>query len=215
MSHNATITTIPILVDCVLGQKDDGLATWIDYDTHQRKVKIFDSREAESYKSRVRMTQVVANRLDRLKYLISAMQTNDRKDIAFWQEVLIEIVEKTQRRFIARNKTKEDWEPYLGRASVTISKSLSGVRLVFWRRETNLELALYCGADLDTAFWAYMLTSEVISIASGGRGAICPFCGNPFRSKKNKRYCSREHRAAAAQQRYRARLRKMQRRTRP
>lgn len=216
MNHNVTITYLPILVDCGLGQKEDGLATWADNESHrQKKVKIFGDREAESYKGSVGMTKAEADRFERLKYLTTALLRNDEKDIALWQDALIESVDHGKKA-ITPHAAKGDGKHFVGLASPVISKMLSGVRLVFWQAEKGLRPALYCGGDLKVAFRAYMLGCNFVSTARTAVVVFCPLCGSPFEyNKKGKKYCCTAHRAAAAQRKYRARLKKKQRRTRP
>ena len=87
-----------------------------------------------------------------------------------------------------------------------ISKLLSRARLVCWHHKKSFQPALYCGQDLRAAYYAYIFTKGFVSVSSNQ--VLCSFCGKPFIKMGKKTYCSPAHRAAAAQRRYRANLKK-------
>lgn len=45
-----------------------------------------------------------------------------------------------------------------------VSKLLSGARLVCWQHKRRLRPALYCGKDLESAYYAYIYTKDFVSV---------------------------------------------------
>lgn len=206
---------LPVLVDCPPGQKPDGFATWTDPESsRQTKVKIFSYSEAEGYKSKTGMTKAETNRFENLHRLTLAMLANDKKDIARWQDALAEIVSREDNGKNPHDAKLEETF-YFRWTSPIISKMLFGTRLVFWQDGENLRPALYCGADLSSAFRTFMVARNIFCVSKVSYFVDCLCgCGTPFAFKKGKEYCSEAHRVAHAQRRYRGRLKKKQRRTR-
>lgn len=83
-----------------------------------------------------------------------------------------------------------------------LSTLLGEARLVLWQRKKSFQLALYCGGNLNSAYWAYHFTKSFFVVSS--KQALCLFCGKPFVvTKQSKKYCTPNHQAAAAMRRMR------------
>jgi hypothetical protein len=84
------------------------------------------------------------------------------------------------------------------------SRALNGTRLVGWHQEGRFQLALYCGEDLKTAYYAYALTKDFVFVHP--TQSLCPFCRKLFPKEGKKKYCTRAHQIADAERQYRVRL---------
>ena len=91
-----------------------------------------------------------------------------------------------------------------------LSKLLSEVKFVIWHHKKSFQPALYCGRDLNAAYWAFLFAKNLFSLSS--RQALCEFCGRPFViTRTGKTHCSTKCQAAHAVRRMRARHRKQER----
>ena len=79
-----------------------------------------------------------------------------------------------------------------------VSKALGDARLVYWHNRRRLQLALYCGDNFSTSYYAHIFTTMV------QRLAVCPCCEMVFEKEYELQdYCSPAHAAADRQRRHR------------
>jgi hypothetical protein len=87
-----------------------------------------------------------------------------------------------------------------------LSKLLSEAKLVLWHDKKSFQPALYCGGDLDVAYWAYVFTNGFLSLSS--KQALCEGCGIPFLvTISSKTHCNPNCQAAHGMRRKRKRER--------
>lgn len=85
-----------------------------------------------------------------------------------------------------------------------LSTLLSEARLVLWHCKKSFQPAVYCGRNLNAAYWAYQFTKSFISLSS--KQALCLFCRQPFVvTRTDKSHCSTKCQAANGMRRKRAR----------
>jgi hypothetical protein len=91
-----------------------------------------------------------------------------------------------------------------------LSKILSEAKLVLWQYKKSFQPALYCGGDLNAAYWAYVFTKRFLSLSS--KEKLCVGCGEPFEvTKSSKMHCTQNCQVAHAMRRSRANNKRLQR----
>jgi len=84
-----------------------------------------------------------------------------------------------------------------------LSSLLSEARFVLWHYKQRFQPALYCGGNLNVAYWAYLFTKSFFLVSSNQ--ALCRFCGKPFVTRRGSLYCTPKHQVADGMRRMRAR----------
>jgi hypothetical protein len=91
-----------------------------------------------------------------------------------------------------------------------LSKILAEAKLVLWHYKRSFQPALYCGGDLNVAYWAYVFTKNLLSLSS--KEKLCEGCGEPFVvTKSSKTHCTHNCQVAHAMRRSRANKKRLQR----
>lgn len=85
-----------------------------------------------------------------------------------------------------------------------ITKLLGEAKLVCWHQPTKgrFQTALYCGNNLEAAFWADFFTKNFSSVSVKEFESLCPVCFNPVEGQK--KFCTPAHRYVFNQRKYRA-----------
>jgi hypothetical protein len=113
-------------------------------------------------------------------------------------------LEKKLDEILARDRLVPVLESEINLSHWQLTEPLSETKVVIWHHKKTFQPALYCGGNLNAAYWAYLFTKNYFSVAANQ--ALCRHCGKPFavtRARKN--YCCPQHQAAAGMRRMRAR----------
>jgi hypothetical protein len=128
-------------------------------------------------------------------------QRKQRKEYDRNFKQLVRSQEKQFEEILAGDRLAPSLAKDLNLSSWQISKLLSGVRLVCWYSKRRFRPALYCGSDLNAAYYASIFTQGLVMV--GAARTLCLLCGRSFPKAGKQKYCCRAHQTTDAQRRYR------------